>query len=1092
MTDYWSDFARESEEQITNLNNALLTLERNPGDEAAMDEIFRIAHTLKGNCGAMGLTRASDLAHAIEDLLDAIRRGRVDVDPDIMDVIFEGLDELEAMLEAAGEGGGADAVDRDPTTAIEALRAPVGRESDTESVVPPTEEELDRILARFDPPADSEHDAFLVRLSIAPADVDGVNNGQRVVDALVDAFDLIGTDPSRQAIENDEYGTSFDAIFGSAVGEGSIAAALEPVDAVEAFEIETVTDRLETASETVPEPADADSDSDDDGVEGSSVATGPGDAETPALSADEAQELEVDELLDEFDEFDDLDGLVEDVEDDELDVFDDMGEAGSFDDLFDEDELDGGPGELEPGAPSAAEADAEPTAEPAATTAQSTAPSDEVDDASAVFAELKDEVDMVGFEELQDELEELEFDEFDDDDEVDMDELLGDDVDTDDDSFLELDDEIEVGEEPIPLDGEGAGPADEDGLEEPFEDDDAVADRPTTGGIEAEAENTIEEPATAGGLEAEDDRALEADVESFTASDQRSEPTEDAGLEAEAAIEADDLSEPDALEDLEGGDDFAADFGLESADAVSEREFDGDAETEFDETSFAPETDDGFGNDSASDFETAADDSVAYSEDSITDPDLEEAFPGEAFTTDSASDEFGDPQTDLDADPTVEAAGDSFTAEASEDTPGFGDDDEAEPDDRIYEACPPLPKPTVEVPDHRDGRTDQHGGDDSQSIPVDVDQVDNLLNLVEGLVTARVRLRHTIDEGADPGTISRELDALEDLTSELQETVMDVRLVPLETATSRLPRVVRDISRDQGKEVSLEIEGGSIELDRTILDRIGDPLVHLVRNAVDHGIEPPKEREAGDKPRVGTVRLEADRARDRVQLTISDDGRGLDPDDLREAAIEADVLTPEEAAERSDESLYDLIFHPGLSTASAVTDISGRGVGMDVVKRTIESLDGSVSVHSEPGEGTTVSMELPVTVAIADVLFLEAAGEEFGVPLKVVRDIEDTRRVESTETERVLQTEDGPIPVVDLSTRLQANADSSSTDGDEGMIVRVRDDVRSVALHCDAVHGQQEVVVKPFEGFMSGVSGLSGATVRGRGEVVNILDVNTL
>ena len=435
----------------------------------------------------------------------------------------------------------------------------------------------------------------------------------------------------------------------------------------------------------------------------------------------------------------------------------------------------------------------------------------------------------------------------------------------------------------------------------------------------------------------------------------------------------------------------------------------------------------------------------------------------------------------------------------------FGDDavetgdDEEDQIERIYDE-PTFEIPEISLPEGTDEPDADEQTDEIQSVRVDVEQIDSLLTLVEGLVTSRVRLRNAIDSGEDLQTLARELDDVEDLTTDLQETVMDVRLVPLNTVANRLPRVVRDIARDQEKEVSFEMSGEHVELDRSILDRIGDPLIHLVRNAVDHGIEPPEQRAANDKPTEGTVTMTADRSSDRVRITVTDDGSGLDPERLRSEAVDADVLTEAEAAELSDDEAYDLIFHPGLSTADEVTEVSGRGVGMDVVKRTIEDLEGTLEIDSEPGAGTTVTMTLPVSVAIDDILFVESGGEEFGVPLKAVGDIEAASTIETGGGGAVLPSadadadadadgDDDGYPVVHLDEVLETPRAGKNGDG---MVIRIREEVRPVAVHCDDVYGQQEVVVKPFEGFMRDIPGLSGATVRGRGEVVNILDVTTL
>ncbi|SDD37083.1 chemotaxis protein CheA [Natrinema hispanicum] len=1058
MTEYLTEFVQESEERITELNNALLTLERDPDDEAAMENIFRIAHTLKGNCGAMGLEPASDLAHAIEDILDAVRGDDLEVSPGLMDDVFDAVDELETMVDEVATTG---EIETDPSATIAALRSRLDgtdREATTGRPVP-SDDEIDAVCSRFDPPADDTHDVYFARLAITERE--NVNNGKLVVDALIDAFDLIGTDPPQPQIEADEYDGEFDAVFATPVGEAAIASGLEPVDEVDDFEIVDVTDRFEISDGSAPSAPDAD----------------PGDD----ISSEEAQELEVDELLDEFDEFDNLDEQVESIDDDELEPFDDMGEAGSFDDLLGEDEI----GDLDD---EPVDAPAEPAPD-ATTTAGSTgatdddaaavdADPDEVDDASAVFDELKDEVEMVGFDELQDELDELEFDEFDDEEEVGMDELLGENA--ADDSFLDEDaSESEVDD--VLVDA----PAGDDGEFDDV-DVDAIVETGETSADDLEpADETVEDADT-------DDRATADDLETADAdeadgdTDEADVDTDDSGFEPADKFETGD--DGDAVAD----DSFGADvthtdetFGESAvADAVDSTDADdafGDETAESDpfETATASFDDDefddsGFADPTTDSFEGADDDFEDVLDDDVFDGTeaFDSADVGFDATTDSeAGDDSSAPSTASFGDDAADSAGDAA-------------------DDGVVRIVdePELVIPDIDVPE-RDEQPDDDETDEVQSVRVDIEQIDSLLTLVEGLVTSRVRLRHAAEVDEDEAAIQTELDALSDLTSDLQETVMDIRLVPLETVTNRLPRVVRDIARDQDKQVAFEMSGEDVELDRSILDRIGDPLIHLVRNAVDHGIESPDVREAAGKPLEGTVEVTAERERDRVTITVTDDGSGLDPDRLRAEAVDADVLTDDEAAAMADDDAYDLIFHSGLSTADEVTDVSGRGVGMDVVKRTVEDLEGTVSIDSDEGAGTTVTMTLPVTVAIDEILFVESGGEEFGVPTKAVRDVESARAIETVDGEAVLPGEVGDYPVVSLADVLETPA--AGEDGD-GMVVRIREEVREVALHCDEIRGQQEVVVKPFEGFMSGVPGISGATVRGRGEVVNILDVTTL
>jgi two-component system chemotaxis sensor kinase CheA len=375
-----------------------------------------------------------------------------------------------------------------------------------------------------------------------------------------------------------------------------------------------------------------------------------------------------------------------------------------------------------------------------------------------------------------------------------------------------------------------------------------------------------------------------------------------------------------------------------------------------------------------------------------------------------------------------------------------------------------------------------------QSVRVDVDQLDDLHGQVEQLVTSRIKLRRSVEQ-AELDSAEDHLDELDKITSSLQDTVMDMRLVPLKKVVNKFPRLVRDLARTQDKPVDFEMEGTDIELDRTILDEISDPLMHLLRNAVDHGIEPPAEREAAGKAAEGTIRLRGFRERDRVTIEVEDDGGGIDPDAIRTKAVEKGIMTREEADALDEEEAQKLVFHAGFSTNDEVTDVSGRGVGMDVVTDTVSRLDGEISVESTPGEGTTISLSLPVTVAIVKVLFVQSGDEEYGIPIKNVDEIRRMEDVQTVEGEEVLTHDDTVYPLIRLGEAL--NVPGETRNGD-GMLVRVKESERTVAIHCDDVSRQEEVVVKPFEGILSGIPGLSGAAVLGEGDVVTILDVETL
>ena len=390
--------------------------------------------------------------------------------------------------------------------------------------------------------------------------------------------------------------------------------------------------------------------------------------------------------------------------------------------------------------------------------------------------------------------------------------------------------------------------------------------------------------------------------------------------------------------------------------------------------------------------------------------------------------------------------------------------------------------------------------DEISSVRVDVDQLDDLHGLVEQLVTSRIKLRRAVENEA-VDTAEDTLDELDKVSASLQNTVMDMRLVPMRRVVGKFPRMVRDLSRELDKRVEFTIEGETVELDRTILTEISDPLLHLLRNAVDHGIEHPERREQAGKPPVGSLELRARRERDHVVVEVADDGAGLDPDEIRAQAIEQGVRSGEELEAMDDSAVYNLIFHPGFSTAEEVTDTSGRGVGMDVVKETVTRLDGSVNVESTPGEGTTVSLRLPVTMAIVKVLFVSVGEEEYGVPIKNVDEITATSGIERVDGREVVRHDGDLYPVIDLGEAfdvptVSADGGAATTGvgerGGEGMLVRIRPSERQVALRCDAVETQEEVVVKPLEGMLSGTPGLSGTAVLGDGNIVHIVDVATL
>ncbi|SFG07243.1 two-component system, chemotaxis family, sensor kinase CheA [Halopelagius inordinatus] len=474
------------------------------------------------------------------------------------------------------------------------------------------------------------------------------------------------------------------------------------------------------------------------------------------------------------------------------------------------------------------------------------------------------------------------------------------------------------------------------------------------------------------------------------------------------------------------------------------------------------------------------------------------AYSGDGSAADESAD-VASSEADESADADTEPAADAdepanAAADASADAPASPDSESSSAD-----ADDGTGGDDGGSDDESDGGADDGDADDEEekgrsisavkSVRVDVDQLDQLHELVEQLVTSRIKLRQAMEgegTGGDAGIDT--LDELDKISTNLQNTVMDMRLIPLKKVFDKFPRMVRDIAREQDKRVRFKVEGEDIELDRTILDEISDPLMHVLRNAVDHGIEMPDERESAGKSRTGTIELSARRQHDTVIVTVEDDGGGIDADAVRDKAVSKGLATRDELNELPDEEIYDYVFHPGFSTNDEITDVSGRGVGMDVVKTTVESLDGSVDVTSTEGEGSKFTIRLPVSVAIIKVLFVSVGDREFGVPIKYIDEISRRQRVETINAAEVVVHEDRIFPLIRLRNALDVDIDES----ERGMIVRIRPEDRQVALHCDRVTRQEEVVVTPLQGPLSGTEGLSGTAVIGDGNVIPILDVSTL
>jgi two-component system chemotaxis sensor kinase CheA len=392
----------------------------------------------------------------------------------------------------------------------------------------------------------------------------------------------------------------------------------------------------------------------------------------------------------------------------------------------------------------------------------------------------------------------------------------------------------------------------------------------------------------------------------------------------------------------------------------------------------------------------------------------------------------------------------------------------------------------------------------NQTIRVDIGRLDLLLNLVGELVINRTRisdiaatLGRRLATGASAGDglgdlakdLSESSALLARTTNEIQESIMKVRMVPIGRVFDRFPRMVRDLAKARGKDIHLEIAGAETDLDKTIVDEVGEPLMHLVRNCIDHGIEPPDVREAAGKPRHGTIKLNAYHEGNQVIIEISDDGGGIDLQRVRDKAIRMGVI--DESARLSDREIIELIFTPGFSTADAVTDVSGRGVGMDVVKKNILHLKGVFDVDSVPGEGTTFTMKLPLTLAIIQALLVNVADELYSIPLDAVI---ESQRIDATDVRtvhggEVITLRGQVVPLIRIAEffRLDARRDSNKV-----MIVIVGLQGRQVGLVVDAFQGEQEIVIKPLSDVIGRIAGISGATILGNGSISLIIDVHSL
>lgn len=381
----------------------------------------------------------------------------------------------------------------------------------------------------------------------------------------------------------------------------------------------------------------------------------------------------------------------------------------------------------------------------------------------------------------------------------------------------------------------------------------------------------------------------------------------------------------------------------------------------------------------------------------------------------------------------------------------------------------------------------------NRTVRVDIEKLDSLMNLVSELIIAKNSLvSATTSMGNTGSEFNEQVEYLESVTTNLHESVMKVRMVPIESVVTKFPRMIRDLSKKLDKKMELYMSGEETELDRTVVDEIGDPLMHLLRNSADHGLESAEVRKERGKPEVGSIFLDAYQDGNNVVIEVRDDGNGIDTDAVKRKAIEKGIITTEQADSMSDKEAIDLLFHAGFSTAKKVSDVSGRGVGLDVVKSKIESLSGEVEVKSKLGQGSTWIIRLPLTLAIIQALMVTVGGEKYAISLGSIQTIEDVpvSELKHVQSEEVIHLRGSVIPIIRLSDVLDV---PSSKGSDENLlVVIVKKGDKLAGLVVDELMGQQEIVIKSMGKYISKCKMISGATILGNGEIALILDANAI
>jgi len=401
---------------------------------------------------------------------------------------------------------------------------------------------------------------------------------------------------------------------------------------------------------------------------------------------------------------------------------------------------------------------------------------------------------------------------------------------------------------------------------------------------------------------------------------------------------------------------------------------------------------------------------------------------------------------------------------------------------------------SINLPNDKSDKTDNKSSKimSTSTVRVDINKLDKLMNMVGELLINKTRLESL---NINNDVFKDIIPQLDRVTMELHHIVMQIRMVPVGTMVSRFPRMVRDLSRSLDKEVDFVINGKETELDRSIIDELSDPLVHLLRNAIDHGIELPREREKRGKERTGTITLRAFQKGSEIIIEVEDDGAGLDVEKIKEKALEKGVISVDEVEDLEKEGVYNLIFKPGFSTTEKVSDVSGRGVGMDVVKRTIEGLDGQIFIETEQGKGSKFIISLPLTLAIAEALLVKVDSDIFAIPLSNISETLMIKpdRIKQVKGQDVILLRNKTIPLIECKKSLNLKAEYNTyKQKAEIPIVVIKTANKEMGLIVDSLLHQQEIVVKSLSDYLENVKNISGATIIGDGDVALILDVRDI